>query len=131
MGALNIVLAGESAEGSGVPPEILGKFPVVTYATARSMRETSNAVKDIPQVPDSAESADNSESIEMNIPGLQIDYSIDEKEVSCDQSERPCEICQAEYEQTETVMVLPCNHFYHQNCIGKFTVSQAVEFESP
>eukprot|EP00287_Rhodomonas_sp_CCMP768_P002726 CAMPEP_0196730128 /NCGR_PEP_ID=MMETSP1091-20130531/10263_1 /TAXON_ID=302021 /ORGANISM="Rhodomonas sp., Strain CCMP768" /LENGTH=312 /DNA_ID=CAMNT_0042073077 /DNA_START=306 /DNA_END=1240 /DNA_ORIENTATION=- len=38
-----------------------------------------------------------------------------------DAEEEPsCEICQCGYEETDQVMVLPCHHFYHLDCITKW-----------
>lgn len=59
-----------------------------------------------------------SEAIEINIPGLQIEDGSEDHDFGNDQCELPCAICQSDYEQDDSVMILPCNHFYHQNCIG-------------
>jgi len=44
------------------------------------------------------------------IPGLQMDAEED----------RLCEICQCGYEEEEEVLVLPCNHFFHSECVSRW-----------
>ena len=125
MGALNIVLAGESAEGNGVPQDILQKLPTMTYAEAkiaRTLKANNNTNANDAKV----ENSENQEkltgpeenTLEIIIPGLQVDDENQMEQIDCNDYERPCEICQSEYEQADSVMVLPCNHFYHRTCIG-------------
>jgi len=45
------------------------------------------------------------------IPGLQIDTEDDD---------RLCEVCQCGYEDEEEVMILPCQHFFHSKCVGRW-----------
>jgi hypothetical protein len=126
VGALNIVLAGETTEGSGVPSDILDKLPTMTYIAAKSSQENRKAnIKDgdagatnismISQISANGEG----DTIEVRIPGLQVGDCDEQESELGDQAERTCEICQSEYEPSENVMVLPCNHFYHELCIGK------------
>jgi len=136
VGALNIVLAGETAEGSGVPSEILEKLPTMTYIAAKTSQENRKAnikegdahqkldAKNLSIIPQ-MHANDESDTIEINIPGLQVgDGDEQGSEDTCqagDQNcERTCEICQSEYETADNVLVLPCNHFYHQLCIGRW-----------
>lgn len=42
---------------------------------------------------------------------------------SLDDEEPSCSICLCEYENGETVTKLPCNHIYHESCIGSWTQS--------
>ena len=39
---------------------------------------------------------------------------------SLDEEEPSCSICLCEYENGETVTKLPCNHIYHESCIGSW-----------
>jgi hypothetical protein len=139
VGALNIVLAGETTEGSGVPSEILQKLPTMTYIAAKTSQENLKAnIKDgdngAHQKLDATNNSiippsDEGDTIEINIPGLQVGDGDEQESEDTDgqqhgqqagdqNCERTCEICQSEYESADTVMVLPCGHFYHQLCIG-------------
>ncbi len=138
VGALNIVLAGETAEGSGVPTEILEKLPTMTYIAAKNSQENRKANMKEDQKRDATNSSiipqmsanGESDTIEVIIPGLQVgdDDELGSEDTDGQQNaqhaqdqncEQTCEICQSDYESADNVMVLPCDHFYHQLCIGK------------
>ncbi len=132
------MLAGETAEGSGVPSELMDKLPKMTYSAAKISHESrkalikesdarANTIIDTTNVRNIQTGNSKSDTIEVKIPGLQVGDG-DEQESedthgqpaedqNCEQS---CEICQSEYDATDEVMLLPCNHFYHQLCIGMY-----------
>jgi hypothetical protein len=44
---------------------------------------------------------------------------------------KECAICQGEYEEGESVQVLPCGHNFHEGCLGEWTAESEKMAECP
>mmetsp|Transcript_36791 Transcript_36791/g.115011 ORF Transcript_36791/g.115011 Transcript_36791/m.115011 type:complete len:576 (-) Transcript_36791:1337-3064(-) len=101
---------------TGVPQEVLDRDTCrMKYADAILRELEKQNEKQESDAKDKSESTDAQKgcphSAGLIIPGLQIDTEEDD---------RLCEVCQCGYEDDEEVMVLPCQHFFHSECVGRW-----------
>lgn len=121
---------GNSQDEPGVTDEAKAKWKKYEWGgegcSELKKLASNNSIENLGESTGSANSVNYGSVEEEDDEERNIDVStskLEEGLVLCNDEEPSCSICLCEYEMGESVIRLPCNHIYHESCLGSWVTN--------